>query len=265
MDNVNRKLGLPPGSSELDWILDQARLPIFFYDEMQVIGPSGTNRSLMDERLGGAMDDPIELGTQMRVKAGGRYLSYVADILANRQPARQEFGSDYPFVLYESFEKFDSKFDEVWREHSLSRMIAGFAWPWTTKGNKPGIDMEIDGVGKRWNHTQINWVGKGMGESEKAHAIAHEVGCIHSIQGYDLSYAFVILGKDIVYNPTSGNIEVNPSSYFDRNGKNSATPGELLDYIRNIYYVLLTRGVMGTYVYACDEGLREYLGHYLGR
>ncbi|MCH3942392.1 MAG: DNA/RNA helicase domain-containing protein [Atopobiaceae bacterium] len=45
----------------------------------------------------------------------------------------------------------------------------------------------------------------------------------------------------------------------------SATPGELLDYIRNIYYVLLTRGVMGTYVYACDEGLREYLGHYLGR
>lgn len=26
-----------------------------------------------------------------------------------------------------------------------------------------------------------------------------EVGCIHSIQGYDLNYAFVTLGKDIGY------------------------------------------------------------------
>ena len=29
--------------------------------------------------------------------------------------------------------------------------------------------------------------------------------------------------------------------------------------IRNTYYVLLTRGMLGTYVYCEDEGLREYL------
>ncbi len=31
----------------------------------------------------------------------------------------------------------------------------------------------------------------------------------------------------------------------------------LLVFIRNIYGVLLTRGMLGTYVYVCDPGLRE--------
>ena len=263
MDDVNRKLGLPEGSSELDWILDQAKLPIFFYDEMQVIGPSGTGRELMDSLLGRAMEHPIELDSQMRVKAGKRYLTYVADILANRSPSRQSFGDDYPFALYENFGDFNDKFEEVWSRHSLSRMVAGFAWPWITKNGKPGYDIEIDGVAKRWNASQVNWVGRGMGESDKALGFAHEIGCIHSIQGYDLSYVFVILGNDITFDTESGRIEVDPASYFDRNGKNSATPEELLGYIRNIYYVLLTRGVMGTYVYVCDKALREHLKRYI--
>ena len=34
---------------------------------------------------------------------------------------------------------------------------------------------------------------------------------------------------------------------------------DLLKFITQIYAVLLTRGIRGTYVYACDAGLREYL------
>ena len=263
MKNVSRKLGLPEDSSELDWVLDQARLPILFYDEMQVIGPSGMGKQLMESHLGRAMDNPIELKTEMRVKAGKRYLDYVAGILWDRNPPRLSFGEDYPFMLYENFSEFDKKFDEVWREHSLSRMIAGYAWFWATKGKKPGFDFEINGIKKRWNSTHINWVGKGMGESEKEHAFAHEVGCIHSIQGYDLSYAFVILGNDITFNPRDNRIEINPSSYFDTNGKNTASSEDLLNYIKDIYYVLLTRGVMGTYIYVCDKALREHLKRYI--
>jgi DUF2075 family protein len=29
--------------------------------------------------------------------------------------------------------------------------------------------------------------------------------------------------------------------------------------VRNIYAVLLTRGMLGTYVYVCDPALREHL------
>jgi len=30
-----------------------------------------------------------------------------------------------------------------------------------------------------------------------------------------------------------------------------------------IYYVLLARGIKGTYLYVCDDDLREYLSNYI--
>ena len=44
-----------------------------------------------------------------------------------------------------------------------------------------------------------------------------------------------------------------------------ATAGyeELLEYITNVYYVLMTRGIKGTYLYVCDHDLREYLSQYI--
>lgn len=89
--------------------------------------------------------------------------------------------------------------------------------------------------------------------------VAHEVGCIHSIQGYDLSYAYVIIGDDIRLNPITGHLDASKDSYFDRNGFATASQEELTQYIRNIYYVLLTRGINGTHVYVCDRALREWL------
>jgi hypothetical protein len=38
---------------------------------------------------------------------------------------------------------------------------------------------------------------------------------------------------------------------------------DLLEYISNVYYVLMTRGIRGTYLYVCDDNLREYLSQYM--
>ena len=78
-----------------------------------------------------------------------------------------------------------------------------------------------------------------------------------------MNYAFVILGKDIGYDKASKQIIVRPECYFDQNGKRTAEYAELLEYIKNIYYVLLTRGIKGTYLYVCDDDLREYLSNYI--
>lgn len=91
---------------------------------------------------------------------------------------------------------------------------------------------------------------------------AHEVGCIHSIQGYDLSYAYVLIGDDLCYDAQSGEIEANKNSYYDRNGKNTASDSELNQYIKNIYYVLLTRGIYGTHIYVKNSVLRDWLRKY---
>ena len=37
------------------------------------------------------------------------------------------------------------------------------------------------------------------------------------------------------------------------------TDDDLLEYVKNIYRVLLTRGIRGTFVYVVDPELREHL------
>ena len=255
-DKVSGTLGFDKEASQLDWVLDQAKLPILFFDPLQVIGPSGLGDDYMRSRLGDALDHPIRLESQMRVKGGTAYLEYVQEMLEGAiMPAGKFEG--YDFRLFEDFGVFEKLFQETIEEHSLTRMIAGYAWEWRTKKGRAtaAFDIELDGVQKRWNCTYDNWVGKGVDDP----AIANEVGCIHSIQGYDLSYAFVVLGNDIRYDVETGSIYADRSSYFDKNGKNTATDEELTQYIKNIYYVLLTRGISGTYLYVCDDALREHL------
>jgi len=58
-------------------------------------------------------------------------------------------------------------------------------------------------------------------------------------------------------------ITVNPAQYYDKNGSRTAEYQELLNYITNIYYVLLTRGIKGTYLYVCNDDLRDYLSQFI--
>ena len=71
------------------------------------------------------------------------------------------------------------------------------------------------------------------------------------------------MGNEIGYDWNSGQIKVYPQNYYDKNGKRTATYEELLEYIKNVYYVLLTRGIRGTYIYVCDNDLREYLQEFI--
>lgn len=260
-DRVTSKLGLPDDATQMDWIIAQAKLPVFFYDPLQSIGPSCVGASGMRSALGGALDEPIELYTQMRVQGGKDYLDYVRAILDGEEPEPVTFDK-YEFVLHDDFADFVDSFEQHYQEHGLTRMCAGYAWEWRSKPGKcndPEVkDIVIDDIGLKWNCTYDNWVVKGSTDEE----IAHEVGCIHSTQGYDLSYAYVIIGNDLVYDDEAGALVANRSSYYDRNGWATAEQEELDQYIRNIYYVLLTRGILGTHVYAVDPVMREYLGRF---
>jgi DUF2075 family protein len=86
------------------------------------------------------------------------------------------------------------------------------------------------------------------------------VGCIHTVQGYDLNYAAIIIGPELSYNREEGKFVIHPEKYMDMNGRRGVDdPKELERYIINIYKTLMTRGIMGTYVYVVDEGLRKYI------
>ena len=157
--------------------------------------------------------------------------------------------------MYSNYEHFVNDLYDKESKFELSRMVAGYAWPWLSKNDSTQFDITINGISRKWNHCTEGWV-----HTKEA---IDEIGCIHSIQGYDLNYAFVILGKDIGYDSKNNKIIINADNYFDQNGKNTANYDQLLEYIKHIYYVLMTRGIKGTYLYVCDDELREYLKDYI--
>lgn len=252
------RIGLTTESDELDWILHQCKCPVLFYDEMQVVGPSGIDvkrfRSKMKLEQAKRMITYYNLLTQMRVKGGEDYMAYVKEILTGKVEEGKSF-SNYELKLMTSFGKFNHLMYQKEHEVQLVRMAAGYAWDWISKNDKSVYDIEIQGIKKQWNHCTEGWV-----HSKEA---IHEVGCIHSIQGYDLNYAFIIIGDEVGYDSEKKSMIVRPQNYYDQNGKKTAEYEELKEYIQHIYYVLLTRGIRGTYLYVCDPELREYISQYI--
>lgn len=169
----------------------------------------------------------------------------------------ETFG-DYDFRLFDDIADMHAEILQRDAEVGLSRLVAGYAWPWSSKTDETAYDIEIDGSQFRWNSTQTDWIASSKSREE--------VGSIHTVQGYDLNYAGAILGPDLSYDADARRIVVNRASYFDKKGKENNpvlgkvyTDDDLLRFVRNIYAVLLTRGIGGTYVYVCDPGLRAYL------
>jgi DUF2075 family protein len=143
-------------------------------------------------------------------------------------------------------------------EHGLSRLVAGYAWDWVSKNNPEQPDIVIKGLELFWNRSSVDWVNSPTSREE--------VGSIHTIQGYDLNYAGVIIGKDIGYDEKTGKVFFRRGHYFDKKGKeNNPKLGlkfgdeDLLDYVLNVYRVLMTRGILGTYVFVCDRTLADHI------
>jgi len=252
------RIGLTTEADEVDWILHQSKCAILFYDRDQVVGPSGIGVQRFSGKLQSVPGQTKrlisyhKLLTQMRVRGGNSYIDFVNEILSGKAKEKREI-DNYEFRLITDFGRFDKLHYEKESKYGLTRMAAGYAWPWDSKKDKSKYDILLDGVSKQWNYETEGWV--------HMEGAIDQVGCIHSIQGYDLNYAFIIMGNEIGYDPSRREILVYPDHYHDQNGKKTATYEELKQYILNIYYVLMTRGIRGTYLYICDKALREYISN----
>ena len=249
-DAVNKFLGLEQTNNQLDWIMKSSKHQIFFYDENQSIKPA----DVRPEDFKKLSPKKYELTSQMRVGAGEEYVKFIEDIFDLKKPKTPVF-SNYDFKIFDNIETLITEIKTKNYQHQLSRVVAGYSWPWHTKpGSKSDqkYDIEIDGLKLIWNSTAQDWVNS-------PNAI-NEVGCIHTVQGYDLNYVGVIIGPEFSYNNLERKFIVYKEKYFDINGRNGVNdPAELERYIINIYKTLLTRGIHGTYIYVVDENLRNYL------
>ena len=117
------------------------------------------------------------------------------------------------------------------------------------------IDIVIEDLEFQWNQTDRDWINNPKDPLKPL----NEIGCIHTVQGYDLNYTGLIFGYEIDYNPLTNQIEIDSTKYFDKYGRIGASKDELKKYIVNIYKTIAYRGIKGTYIYACNKNLREYL------
>jgi DUF2075 family protein len=247
-DETNRKFGYGNEGTELDWILASSQHSILFFDEKQSVRPSDIPAGKIHELKPLA----FELKNQMRVKGGEEYLNFIDNLLESGTTDATSGFSNYDFKVYDDLAQMITDIKQKNVDHTLSRLVAGYAWQWVSQSNENTPDIVIGNTKLYWNSVTKDWVNS-------ANAI-NEVGCIHTIQGYDLNYAGVIIGPEIAYDNETAQIVVNKELYMDANGKRSVpTDSELKRYIVNIYKTLLTRGILGTYVYIVDPGLRKYI------
>jgi len=246
--------------SQIDWIRAKSRHQIFFVDEGQSVRPADvapeTQRALVSEAQ--REHRFHKLMTQMRVKADTDYVGYVRDVFSGRWPAPVDVG-EYDLRFFDSPAEMRAEIQAREAESGLARMLAGYGYEWVSRHDRARFDIEIgDDFRMCWNRAEKDWINSATSTDE--------VGSIHTVQGYDLNYAGVIVGPELRWDAESRRIVVDRKSYFDKRGKQSSqkfgittTDDDLLSLIVNIYTVLMTRGMLGTYVYVHDEALREVL------
>ncbi|MEI7623890.1 MAG: DNA/RNA helicase domain-containing protein [Actinomycetes bacterium] len=248
-----------PSHDQLDWIKAKSEHQILLLDTEQSVRPADLPLELTYQLIQSAKAEKRwhPLHSQMRLRASGDYVNYVRQVLAGLQATRESF-ADYDLRFFDDANEMYQELESREKEFGLCRLIAGYAWEWRSRKNPNQFDFEFDGLKLRWNSTTRDWV-----TSPNAF---HEVGSIHTIQGYDLNYAGVIIGSDLVFDAETSLIKIDRSSYFDAKGKeNNRVLGlrysddDLLRYITNIYGVLLTRGIRGTYIHVRDPELRRFL------
>jgi len=250
-DKANNLLGLGKTGTQLDWILRSSKSQIFMYDKKQSVTPSDVRSS----SFATLSAKKYHLTSQLRVMGGNDYIEYVENILTTVPIEKRSFGK-YDLRYFDNIHELQNEIHVKDKEHGLARLVAGYAWNWQTKKDSSlDYDINLDGLKLKWNSTMTDWVN-----SKNA---VNEVGCIHTIQGYDLNYVGVIIGPELSYDPVAKKLVVYKDKYLDTNGKRTLeSPEELERYIINIYKTLLTRGIKGTYIHAVDKDLAIYIKEY---
>lgn len=273
-DQNNKKFKLSNEGTELDWIRLQSDYQIFLYDVEQSIKPTDVDKKDFAKIAEQKNTHNYNLKTQLRCLLGGdEYISYIKEVFSNNPPKKKIDFKEYELKIFDNVNEMIRNIKNKNEIYGLCRNVAGYAWKWNSKGKKLPMhvtkkevqkmkennvyDIEIDGYKYIWNSQPTDWIN-----SENS---INEIGSIHTTQGFDLNYTGLIIGNELKYDDINHKIIVDRNNYFDVKGKAGTSDEELLEYILHIYQTMCTRGMRGTYLYVCDEKLKEYLSKYIDK
>lgn len=273
--------------NQLDWLEKIGKKLVILYDEFQSIREEDLKRKDLEKRTGIKIDNKEKenyfiLKEPMRIKVDN-YIDYIDNMLQINKNKDHNNKIDF-FPEYELYMTKDLReLEDILKRKNNSRLVAGYAWEWKTQERtkkqkqaqnykrfydfeeylyngeytRESLDVKEADFKKKWNKADVN----GWCNTEAAKKL-EEIGCVHTIQGYDVDYVGVIFGREIVFR--NGKIKVERKEYKDKGGyTNNIDDKELTKYIKNIYRILMSRGIKGTYIYVFDKQLRKYLENYI--
>ena len=259
--------------SQIDTIIRAAKITVFFIDDRQAIrGVEIGSASMIREAAErwNASVEECELKSQFRCNGSDNYLNWLEQVLYNKQVTSHFDTEDFDLRIMDSPQKmYESLVEQNNVPGQTARLMAGFCWPWSSNVVNGDLvkDVKIGTFAMPWETNDkvdrrslrvsyprwYEWAYKPEG--------IKQVGCIYTSQGYEFDYAGVIIGPDLKYDPVEDKIITDKSACKDPVLKRTQKEATMTfdDYVRNIYRVLMSRGMKGCYLYVCDKELRKYL------
>lgn len=263
------------GHNQLDDIIKRSRVTVIMFDEYQVLtAEEYWEPAVLDhfKELSYRQGNLLGLSQQLRMQCSDTTMKWINSFVEFRVLLRFTKDSQYDVRSFDSPKELHNAIKARASVDSLSRLVATYDWPYNKKESPSDGDywsVTIENWSLPWNYetekgltSKEQRANKTKAWAEQEHTI-DEVGSTFTIQGFDLSYVGVILGPSVKYR--NGEIVFDSSKSHNNKAKQKRTlkDGSKVSFgetfIRNEVKVLLTRGVKGLYIYACDNALRKAL------
>jgi hypothetical protein len=266
--NRYTRASLRTGRPQLDELMSAARVPVFLLDQNQVVRPGemGSVDSIEAyARAQGFRVHRVELGEQFRCGGSASYIDWAERLLSLQVGGPEAWAGDEHFQLLVAETPYEL-------EHALllqqgdgytARMSAGYCWPWSDPraDNTLVPDVEIAGWSRPWNVKGDRRVGAAPPAALWASDPAGigQVGCVYTAQGFEYDWNGVIFGPDLVWR--DGRFISNRKGNRDPDFRShkAVSDSHFDQLVRNVYKVLLTRGMVGTILYSTDNETRDAL------
>jgi uncharacterized protein len=256
------------GRPQIDELISAARVPVFLLDEHQVVRPGELGTVADITRFAASRGLPVhrvDLDAQFRCGGSEEYLRWVLRLLGLSPGGPDVWPGDPSFDvrLVDSPEEMEGLLESKLREGYGARMAAGYCWPWSDPRKDGSLvdDVRIGTWSRPWNLKGDRSVGGAPPAALWASDPAgfDQVGCVYTAQGFEYDWSGVILGPDLVWR--DGGFVTRRQHNRDPDFKNTAKVSEeAFDrLVRNVYKVLLTRGMVGTAIYSTDAETRKVL------
>ncbi len=253
---------------QLDELMAAARVPVFLLDEHQVVRPGelGTSQDIEQHAATlGLTVHRVDLDVQFRCGGSAAYIRWVLRLLGLEAGGPLAWEPDGAFVLETAPNpaRLEARLREKLDEGYGARMTAGYCWPWSNPREDGTLvpDVQVDGWSKPWNLRGDRAVA---GAPPAALWASDEggfgqVGCVYTAQGFEFDWNGVLLGPDLVWREDRWVMVRAANKDPDFRNRDKVSEQEFARLVRNVYKVLLTRGMVGTVVTSVDPETQALL------